>query len=85
MYDFVSGDINGLAEWCHQFTTFKDGRYWTIQEWYEWRKTQPPSQAFLEYQQMCEENDKLYTDSSNDDPWPEPVEDFTCAKSLTEL
>lgn len=74
MHDFVSDNLGGLAEWCQQFTTFKDGRYWTIQEWYEWRLTQPPSKAFEEYMQMLEDNDKKY---GVDDIWPEPVEDFT--------
>jgi hypothetical protein len=37
LYDDVSHDGEGLAEWVECLRTFKDGRYWTWKEWVQWR------------------------------------------------
>ena len=38
-YVWESTDGN-VAEWVHQMSTWKDGRYWTWQEWVDWRMYQ---------------------------------------------
>lgn len=38
LYDFVSTDGDGLAEWVDGFSTFMDDRYMTWAEWKAWRQ-----------------------------------------------
>lgn len=33
-----------VGEWLSEMSTWKDGRYWTWEEWLAWRKTQPPTE-----------------------------------------
>jgi hypothetical protein len=39
LYDFVSTDGKGLREITEQI--YKEGKYWTWDEWLKWRQTEP--------------------------------------------
>lgn len=38
LYDFVSNDGEGLAEWVDGMSTYMDGKYMTWAEWRAWRQ-----------------------------------------------
>lgn len=41
LYDYVSTDGGGLAEWVQSLSTYKDDKYLTWSEWLLWRQTEP--------------------------------------------
>ncbi len=47
LYDFVSGDGEGLAPWVEHLSTFMDDKYLTWTEWKEWRQ-HPDRKAALD-------------------------------------
>ena len=40
MYE-MNPDIEDIHPECRKMETYKDGKYLTLEEWYNWRKTQP--------------------------------------------
>lgn len=45
MYSQVGTEGEGLADGVKKLTTWKDGRYWTWDEWTAWRKKNPPKES----------------------------------------
>lgn len=79
LYDEVSTDGEGLADWVSILKTFKDGRYWTWDEWVKWRhetgqgKSKPCEPTEEEMRRWTEE-DGQYDDDIGQIVEPKPEE-----------